>query len=57
MKDTILGLVTAGGLGALVRLANLPIPAPPTVTGGLMVCAVTVGYILAGVLLARIKGQ
>jgi XapX domain-containing protein len=40
-----LGLLVAGGLGALIRYLNLPIPAPPAISGALMVVAVTIGYL------------
>ncbi len=48
-----LGVLVAGGIGGLVRLLRLPIPAPPTVTGALMVLAMTVGYLLTNWLLRR----
>ncbi len=41
-----LGVVVALLIGGLVRLLRLPIPAPPTVTGALMVLALTVGSLL-----------
>ncbi len=46
-----LGVVVALLIGGLVRLLRLPIPAPPTVTGALMVLALTVGYLLTNWLL------
>ncbi len=46
-----LGVVVALLIGGLVRLLRLPIPAPPTVTGALMVLAMTVGYLLTNWLL------
>ncbi len=46
-----LGIVIALLIGGLVRLLRLPIPAPPTVTGALMVLAMTVGYLLVNWLL------
>ena len=48
-----LGVLVALVIGAFVRLLRLPIPAPPTVTGALMVLAMTVGYLLANWLLNR----
>ncbi len=47
------GILVAGGIGGLVRLLRLPIPAPPTVAGALMVLAMTVGYLLTNWLLHR----
>ncbi len=46
-----LGVVIALLIGGLVRLLRLPVPAPPTVTGALMVLAMTVGYLLTNWLL------
>lgn len=47
------GILVATLLGGFVRLLRLPIPAPPTVTGALMVLAMTVGYLLTNWLLHR----
>lgn len=47
------GIVVAVALGALVRLLRLPIPAPPTLIGALMVLGMTVGYLLMHWLLTR----
>ncbi len=46
-----LGIIVALLIGGLVRLLRLPIPSPPTVSGALMVLAMTVGYLLANWLL------
>jgi XapX domain-containing protein len=48
-----LGILVALVIGAFVRLLRLPIPAPPSVTGALMVLAMTVGYLLVNWLLNR----
>lgn len=48
-----LGIAVALAIGALVRLLRLPIPAPPTVGGALMVLATTVGYLLMSWILRR----
>ena len=47
------GLIVALVFGALVRVLKLPVPAPPTVWGALMVLGLTVGYLLAHWLLTR----
>lgn len=47
------GIVVALVIGALVRLLRLPIPAPPTLYGALMVLGLTVGYLLTNWLLTR----
>ncbi len=47
------GIIVALVIGALVRLLRLPIPAPPTLYGALMVLGLTVGYLLTNWLLSR----
>ena len=47
------GIIVALGIGALVRLMKLPVPAPPTVYGALMVLGLTVGYLLMNWFLTR----
>lgn len=48
-----MGIIVAMVIGALVRLLRLPIPAPPTLYGALMVLGLTGGYLLTGWLLSR----
>jgi XapX domain-containing protein len=40
-----LGILVALVIGGVVRLLQLPSPAPPTVPGALMVLGLTVGYL------------
>jgi XapX domain-containing protein len=47
------GIIVALMLGMLVRFLRLPIPAPPTLYGALMVLGLTGGYILMNWLLTR----
>jgi XapX domain-containing protein len=47
------GIIVALALGALVRLLRLPIPAPPTLYGALMVLGLTSGYLLMNWFLTR----
>lgn len=47
------GIFVALALGALVRLLRLPIPAPPTLYGALMVLGLTGGYLLMNWFLTR----
>lgn len=47
------GILVALAIGGLVRLLKLPIPAPPTISGALMVLGLTVGYLLVDRLLSR----
>jgi XapX domain-containing protein len=48
-----IGIFVALAIGALVRLLKLPIPAPPTLYGALMVLGLTVGYLLTNWVLTR----
>jgi XapX domain-containing protein len=47
------GIFVALLIGALVRLLRLPIPAPSTLYGALMVLGLTCGYLLTHWLLTR----
>ncbi|HUG40042.1 MAG TPA: DUF1427 family protein [Longimicrobiales bacterium] len=47
------GIIVALGIGMLVRLLRLPVPAPPTIYGALMVLGLTGGYLLMSWLLTR----
>jgi len=47
------GVLVALAIGGLVRLMRLPIPAPPTIYGALMVLGLTAGYLIADRLLSR----
>lgn len=47
------GILVALAIGALVRLLRLPIPAPPTLYGALMVLGLTGGYLLMSWVLTR----
>lgn len=45
--NTLLGVLLAFGIGALCRWSTIPLPAPPTITGALIILMITLGY-LAG---------
>lgn len=47
------GIIVALLIGALVRWLRLPVPAPPTLYGALMVLGLTGGYLLMNWLLSR----
>ncbi|HEX7049260.1 MAG TPA: DUF1427 family protein [Longimicrobiales bacterium] len=47
------GILVALAIGGLVRLLRLPIPAPPTLYGALMVLGLTTGYLAVDWLLRR----
>ncbi|MDQ3555330.1 MAG: DUF1427 family protein [Gemmatimonadota bacterium] len=48
-----LGIIVALAIGGIVRLLRLPIPAPPTVYGALMVLGLTLGYLAVDFWLRR----
>jgi XapX domain-containing protein len=50
----ILGFVLAFAIGAVCRLARIPSPAPNALLGSLLVLAMSVGFILAERVLARL---
>jgi XapX domain-containing protein len=41
-----LGLVLGFGIGYACRVFAVPVPAPPTLFGASLVCAMTAGYLL-----------
>jgi len=47
------GIIVALAIGALVRLMKLPVPAPPTIYGALMVLGLTAGYLAMNWMLTR----
>lgn len=42
----VIGLTLAFGIGAVCRLADIPLPAPPAVVGAVLVLSMTLGYLL-----------
>lgn len=52
-REGILGIVVALALGALLRFFRLPIPAPPTITGALMILGLTLGYMVVDHLMRK----
>ncbi len=53
MTKMVAGVAIAFLLGAICRWLKLPVPAPPTVFGALLVMAVTLGFIVTDKLLGR----
>lgn len=49
----VLGCVLAFAIGVLCRLSGIPLPAPVALLGGLLVVAMTVGYVLIDRYVAR----
>jgi XapX domain-containing protein len=48
MEMTMLGLVLGLSIGAGCRWFDVPVPAPPRLSGALLVVAMTLGYLGAG---------
>lgn len=46
MFKLIIGFIIAILIGAACRYFKLPVPAPPTIIGVLLIMAITVGYII-----------
>ena len=51
--NLVLGLLMAFGVGAACRWLNIPVPAPPSVYGVLLILAITVGYLAVDHLMAK----
>ncbi len=47
------GVLVALVIGGGIRLLRLPIPAPPTIYGALMVLGMTAGYLIVSWFLSR----
>ena len=52
-REGILGVLVALVIGGVVRFLKLPVPAPPTIYGALMVLGLTTGYLLVDWFLRR----
>jgi XapX domain-containing protein len=48
MVPALAGLVLELAVGALCRALDIPSPAPPRITGAVILIAMTLGYIVAG---------
>lgn len=48
-----LGILLAFVIGAVTRMAGIPVPAPPAIMGALLVVAMTVGFNVADYYLVR----
>ncbi len=44
----LIGFLLAFVVGALCKIAGIPVPAPPAIMGALLVLSMTSGYVLAG---------
>ena len=44
----VIGYLLAFAIGALCKVAGIPVPAPPAIMGALLVFSMTSGYVLAG---------
>jgi XapX domain-containing protein len=52
-REGLVGILVALAIGGVVRLLRLPIPAPPTIYGALMVLGLTLGYLAVDWMLNR----
>lgn len=55
MFKIIIGLLLGLAIGASARWLDIPVPAPPSLVGALLVVSMTVGYMLADRALAEKK--
>ncbi len=53
MGKLIIGIVIALLIGAACRYFKLPVPAPPTIYGVLLIMAITIGYIITDNILPK----
>ena len=53
MIRAVAGLAIAFAIGAVCRIFEIPVPAPPKIFGAVLVVAITVGYMLTDTLIAR----
>jgi XapX domain-containing protein len=51
MTAAAIGIVLGLAIGVACRLLDIPLPAPPKLVGALLVLAMTLGYVGAGVFL------
>jgi XapX domain-containing protein len=57
MVATMAGLALGFAVGALCRAFDIPSPAPPRITGSVILIAMTLGYIVGGYIVAgRVMG-
>lgn len=50
MKKSLFGIVLGFLIGVFCCVLNIPLPAPPLITGALLVLSMTVGYLIGGAL-------
>jgi XapX domain-containing protein len=43
---TVIGMLLAVAIGGACRYCNVPVPAPPTLLGALLIAGITAGYML-----------
>jgi XapX domain-containing protein len=53
--NEIIGLVLGLAIGAACRWFDIPVPAPPRITGALLVVAMTLGFLATDAVLASEK--
>lgn len=53
MVRTVAAMLIAFGIGSACRWLNIPLPAPPTLLGVILILCITVGYMAVDMYLAR----
>ena len=53
----LLGFLVAFGIGAFCRLARIPSPAPQAILGSMLVVTMSVGYVVTGQAMDRLKAR
>ncbi len=56
MNPVIISLILALLIGAACRWFKVPVPAPPKLSGALLVCAMTLGFLSADQLSRLLSG-
>jgi XapX domain-containing protein len=51
MATALLGVLIGLLIGAACRVLDIPLPAPPKLTGALLVMAMTIGYVASAAIL------
>ena len=53
----LLGFLVALGIGAFCRLLRIPSPAPQAILGSMLVVTMSVGYVVTGQVIDRLKAR
>ncbi|WP_429633198.1 DUF1427 family protein [Tunturiibacter psychrotolerans] len=53
----LFGFLVAFGIGAFCRLTRIPLPAPQAIVGSILVVTMSIGYVVTGRVIDRLKAQ